>query len=423
MYKLFRHAHPFFDHSSTAVLLDVHHQVLVSSTSGSGAQNGVLRRGRLTIRRDEAKHVVGNILHMNVGDGEHSYSKHSLLQEIAIKKAKPVLEEAIKSMLRTGSAFPKCFNVVDLGCSSGPNTLLTISYIIDAVYRICQQEKLAKTPDFQVFLNDLPGNDCNTVFKSLPVFYEKLEKEKCGFLSSCFISGLPGSFYGRLFPNNSLHFVHSSYSIHWLSKVPDGLMNKGNIYMAKTSCSTVHEAYLKQYRKDFHSFLRLRSQEMVSNGRMVIAFIGRTMIDPSASRDCCYYWEILAKCLYELVDEGLIEEDDIDLFNVPIYTPHEEEVREIVEIEGSFTIDRFEMFQINNDPRDNDTNEDFIFNEIESGKNASNYVRAGLEPIFTKHFGASVIDSLFSKYAKLLGENWLLEKAKNTIMVISLTKH
>ncbi|MBA0779036.1 hypothetical protein Gotri_003319, partial [Gossypium trilobum] len=34
-----------------------------------------------------------------------------------------------------------------------------------------------------------------------------------------FIAGVASSFYQRLFPSNSIHFVHSSYCLHWLSKV------------------------------------------------------------------------------------------------------------------------------------------------------------------------------------------------------------
>lgn len=133
-----------------------------------------------------------------------------------ILKVRSFLEETIKDML---SSFPPtCFKVADLGCSSGPNTLLVISEIIDTIQGICHQVN-RKSPEFQVFLNDLPENDFNSIFKSIPAFCETLKREKLDNFGPCFISGLPGSFYDRLFPTATLHFVHSSYSVHWLSKV------------------------------------------------------------------------------------------------------------------------------------------------------------------------------------------------------------
>jgi jasmonate O-methyltransferase len=134
-----------------------------------------------------------------------------------LSKARPILEDTIKDMFST--ALPTCFKLADLGCSSGPNTLLFVSEIMDVVYELCQQQN-CKLPEFQVFLNDLPGNDFNTVFKSLPFFYEKFGEEKGDLYGQrCYISGVPGSFYHRLFPSKSLHFFHSSCSLHWLSKV------------------------------------------------------------------------------------------------------------------------------------------------------------------------------------------------------------
>ncbi|KAM7273489.1 hypothetical protein ACFE04_028153 [Oxalis oulophora] len=414
MYKLSRAWSPACPH-----LIRV--STSLRSTSSKLHPGPTYQGSRWPVRQAKTK-VVQNILHMNVGDGEHSYAKNSLLQEIVISKTKPILEDAIKEMFGGANLTIPTFTVAELGCSSGPNTLLSISYIIDAVCRICQEKNITKAPDFQVFLNDLPGNDFNTIFESLPDFLQKLKKEKGGLMGSCFISGHPNSFYEMLFPSNTLHFVHSSYSIHWLSKIPDGLVNKGNVYMAKNSPPHVFQAYLKQYQKDFFLFLSLRAKETVSDGRMFLTFIGRTMINPSVSRDCCYFWEVLTKSLFELIDEGLVEEADIDSFNVPMYTPHEEEVREIVKMEGSFTIDKLEMFQINNDPRDDVNNTSFIFNETEVGNNAAEYVRSAVEPLLASHFGASVMDSLFAKYAKLLGENWCFEKAKTTIIVLSLKK-
>ncbi|KAF2590849.1 hypothetical protein F2Q70_00040686 [Brassica cretica] len=72
-------------------------------------------------------------------------------------------------------------------------------------------------PEIECGLNDLTENDFNTTFKLVPSFLDKQAKEKC------FVSGVPGSFYSRLFPSKSLHFVHSSFSVHWLSKFPDGM--------------------------------------------------------------------------------------------------------------------------------------------------------------------------------------------------------
>ena len=71
-------------------------------------------------------------------------------------------------------------------------------------------------PEFQVFFNDHTSNDFNTLFTSLP-------PER-----PYFATGVPGSFHGRLFPNSSLDFVHSSYALQILSKVPKELLNKNS---------------------------------------------------------------------------------------------------------------------------------------------------------------------------------------------------
>nr|DAD34736.1 TPA_asm: hypothetical protein HUJ06_005376 [Nelumbo nucifera] len=91
-----------------------------------------------------------------------------------------------------------------------------------------------------------------------------------------------------------LHFVHSSYSLHWPSQVPQGLENnKGNIYMAKTSPSSIFKAYFEQFERDFSTFLVSRSEELVPGGRMILTLLGRKSEDPY-SKEYCYIWELLA---------------------------------------------------------------------------------------------------------------------------------
>ncbi|KAK6804224.1 hypothetical protein RDI58_002008 [Solanum bulbocastanum] len=119
------------------------------------------------------------LMHMNAGNGECSNASSSTLQREAIQEAKPVLEDAIKKMFNNIIGdFPKsCFNMADLGCSSGPNTLFTVSNIIKIVQVLCH-EKSCKMPEFQAYLNDLPDNDFNTIFKSIPSFHRRSQRSR-----------------------------------------------------------------------------------------------------------------------------------------------------------------------------------------------------------------------------------------------------
>lgn len=136
-------------------------------------------------------------------------------------KTLPVLRHTIKFMANNDIIFnTQCFKVADLGCSSSINSLLVASTIIDMVHDLCEETK-HKSPQFEVCLNDLFGNDFNTIFKMLPEFYSNLKKKKKKreHFGHCFVSATPGSFYRRLFPNKSLHLIHSMYALHWLSQV------------------------------------------------------------------------------------------------------------------------------------------------------------------------------------------------------------
>ncbi|KHN00521.1 Salicylate O-methyltransferase [Glycine soja] len=91
-----------------------------------------------------------------------------------------------------------------------------------------------------------------------------------------------------------MHFVHFSSSLHWLSKVPEGIdNNKGNIYIGSTSPSNVPRAYYEQFQKDFSVFLKCRAEEIVEGGRMVLTVMGRRSGDPSSKGG---YWLLHGYC-------------------------------------------------------------------------------------------------------------------------------
>ncbi|XP_019241122.1 PREDICTED: salicylate carboxymethyltransferase-like isoform X2 [Nicotiana attenuata] len=221
--------------------------------------------------------------------------------------------------------------------------------------------------------------------------------------------GVAGSFYNRLFPSKSIHFVHSSYSLHWLSQVPDGIENnKGNIYVTSTSPLDVVKAYYEQYERDFVNFLKYRSIELVKGGRMILTMLGRKNED-RYSKACRYYLEPLVMALKELIVEGSIEEEKVNSFNIPGYCPSPAEVKYIVEKEGSFTIDVLETSEIHMDS----------FDEY----NATQCMRASTEPLLVSHFSDELnMDQVYHKCREIFVNGIAKEKTTFTNVIVSLTK-
>ncbi|KAG2661118.1 hypothetical protein PVAP13_1KG483800 [Panicum virgatum] len=212
-------------------------------------------------------------LHMSRGDGETSYASNSRLQERSILKTRPALHEAVAAARASASlSSAGAMVIADLGCSSGPNTLLVVSEVLGAVAAGRREAELRlvaggqqpppPVQHVQFFLNDLPGNDFNLVFQSLELFRKLAARDKGDSLPPYYVAGLPGSFYTRLFPDRSVHLFHSSYCLMWRSKVPEELargtvLNEGNIYIWEATPPSVVKLYRKQFQEDFSLFLKL----------------------------------------------------------------------------------------------------------------------------------------------------------------------
>ena len=92
--------------------------------------------------------------------------------------------------------------------------------------------------------------------------------------------------------------------IHTYSyQVPKIKFNKGQIYVTKTSPPGVHETYLGQFEKDFTSFLRSRSEEVVSGGNMVLTIYGREENSCSFDTYSPSIWELFGMMLNDMVSE------------------------------------------------------------------------------------------------------------------------
>ncbi|KAI3469732.1 hypothetical protein Pfo_026395 [Paulownia fortunei] len=352
---------------------------------------------------------VEKVFHMKGGLGGQAISR--ILQFRSVSKSvaermKDITLEAIEETYLT--LRPKSLGIADLGCSSGSNALLYIRRIVGAVEKATQNIQQA-APEFHVCLNDLPTNDFSTIFQALPDLYEELKKGRNNGAPSIYIAAYPGNFYGRVFPDDSLHFMYSFSCLHWLSRVPPGIydeqgksLNKKSIYITKNSPPQVCEAYAKQFQEDFSLFLKSRSQELVSGGRMVLVLTGRSGPD-IFSRDNTFFWEVLYQSFRTLVSKGKVEEEKLDSYDVHYYGPSKEEIEDEVRKQGSFKLDHLEMLE---------KEMDFT----SSGPAIAKTVRAVQESMLSHHFGEAILDDLFDEYGRLLD----LEMAKDDIRVIDI---
>ncbi|CAK9142327.1 unnamed protein product [Ilex paraguariensis] len=126
--------------------------------------------------------------------------------------------------------------------------------------------------------------------------------------------------------------------------------NKGRIHYTGASDDVVH-AYTTEFEKDMEIFLNTRGKEIVDGGMM-----------------------------------GIIDEAQVDSFNLPIYAASPKEMSRLVERNGNFTIEKIEL----TDPR----------SKIDAPINVQAlimHLRAAMEGMFSQHFGRDVVDELFER--------------------------
>ncbi|KAG2291265.1 hypothetical protein Bca52824_037934 [Brassica carinata] len=313
--------------------------------------------------------------HMTGGVGKTSYARNSSFQKKAYDRAKDIIVKTLQQLYK--ETRPKSLGIADLGCSSGPNTLSTIRDIIKAVIPL---------PEFSVSLNDLPRNDFNSIFKSLPDFHIELKRDtKNDDSPSVFIAAFPGSFYGRLFPENTIHFIYASFSLHWLSK----------------------------FKEDFSMFLRSRSKEVVAAGRMVLIILGREGPE-HVGRGNSFLWELLAEAIADLVSQGEIEEEKLDSYELHFYAPSAAEIEGEVNKEGSFELEKLDMLEVDMEWGNEDG--------ISYGKAVAKTIRAVQESMLASHFGEEILDKLFDTYGRIIDEEVAKEDIKHITFFVVLRR-
>ncbi|XWS27799.1 hypothetical protein CRYUN_Cryun25bG0011000 [Craigia yunnanensis] len=363
------------------------------------------------------------LLSMKGGKGEGSYASNSQAQALHARSMLHLLEEALDSVHLNSPEVP--FVVVDLGCSCGNNTI----YIVDVIIKhmIKRYESLGyEPPKFSAFFSDLPTNDFNTLFQLLPPLANNgaSSMEECLASNghrSYFVAGVPGSFYRLLFPARSIDVFHSAFSLHWLSQMPETVLdrrstayNEGRVFIHGANERTAN-AYKKQFQTDLAEFLRARS----IGGSMFLVCLGRTSMDPSDQRGAgLLFGSHFQDAWDDLVREGLISSEKRDNFNIPVYAPSLQDFKEVVEADGSFTINKLEVFKggsplVVSRPDD----------ATEVGRALANSCRSVSGVLVDAHIGDKLSEELFLRVEKRATShaNELLEQLQFFQIVASLS--
>ncbi|KAI3693866.1 hypothetical protein L1987_76821 [Smallanthus sonchifolius] len=161
---------------------------------------------------------------------------------------------------------------------------------------------------------------------------------------------------------------------------------------------------------------------MISGGRMILTIAGRSITDPT-SDDCCIGWELLAKSLADMLKEGLVQESKINSFNIPLYSPYEDEVRDVIQKEGSFSLHSLNGFALNVEQDNTDEMNTNVSDWHMLGIKMTKTVRAISEPMIATHFGNSIMDMLFKKFQEHVVDHLATKKRVNGFnLIISLIK-
>ncbi|KAL8033489.1 hypothetical protein ABFX02_13G162300 [Erythranthe guttata] len=345
------------------------------------------------------------MLSMKGGKDESSYVNNSQAQAQHARSMLHLLTETLDGVRLSSPPeySPANFVVADLGCSCGSNTIHMVDVIIKHMTKRYEAAGFVSPPEFSAFFSDLPSNDFNTLFQLLPP-YGGSSMEEClasDSHRSYFVAGVPGSFYRRLFPAKSVDVFYSAFSLHWLSQVPEVVLdkrstayNKGKIFIHGANESAAI-AYKKQFQSDLAGFLRSRSNEMKPGGSMFLVCLGRTCVDPTDQGGAgLLFGTHFQDAWDDLVQEGLISSEKRDNFNIPVYAPSLEDFKEVVEADGSFAINKLEVFKggsplVVNHPED----------AAEIGRALANSCRSVSGVLVDAHIGEDLSDELFSRVA------------------------
>jgi SAM dependent carboxyl methyltransferase len=203
------------------------------------------------------------------------------------------LENAARSIALNPDSQP--IVIADYGSSQGKNSLLPMRVAIEVL-----QARLGSDRPVLVYHEDLPANDCNSLF-------EVLDKDPQSYVLNApniFPCAIGRSFYEIVLPPNHVHLGWCSYAAMWISRIPTRIPGH---FVVPRSTGEVRAAFERQGAQDWERFLALRARELRPGGRLVIVVVAANDDGISGLEDLMDHANAT---LTEMVDEGAITADE-----------------------------------------------------------------------------------------------------------------
>ena len=310
------------------------------------------------------------------------------------------------------------FNIADFGTADGGTSIPLMYKIISRI----REDKHHKHTPIQILYEDQANNDWNSLFQNVQNRNEnKIQINPNEYFTEQFddifvlISGT--SFYEQCFLSNSVDFIFSSTAFHWISSIPCNIPNALHSAMLSTD-DDIFQKYSKQAASDWNTILFHRSNELKSNGKMVIVnfcvdeygqYLGNTFMD---GQETINMHQLFVDLWSDLRSDGIIDEEEFINTNFSNHYRTLDEMKcfdaniplKLTQIYSDVVSCPFHLEFMRNDKTQNA--EEYAANYLPTLRTWSNSTFLnGLKESRTKEENKEIVDRFFDSYFVKIVEN------------------
>lgn len=230
--------------------------------------------------------------------GEGAYDQHSTLQAGVVRLASSRLERAVRALTPASSTRPLC--LVDYGSATGKNSVAAMTHLSALI-----AQRQPASPPLALCFCDQPDNDWKVLASRL--------HEAFSARDDVTFAMFPRSFYGPVFPPDSVDLGWSATAVHWLSEKPAGEIDR---LWPHSALGPRRAAYIEQARRDWQVFLEHRARELRVGGQLVVVAACARADGTSTADD---YLDVPWDVIRELERSGDLKAEERAAMHVPTY--------------------------------------------------------------------------------------------------------